>query len=315
MEVTVIKNRMARLATGVATAALLATALAVPATAAVPAATSGGSTYGQFGGDGYAGFSLDYTLTDTSTLAKLFLEVDISGAASVKLFSVTLNGSSVKGCQQPTAAGFTCDFKTVRTNDTFHIDLALQPLAGADVVALSGGWSSSGYVTGGNNSHGDAWDLCQIGQDGCIDGDPNDPAMLNVLTSTRNSSVDAAAGFGNKTLSTASDFGTNNQAATLLNLPAGKYASVNDNFAPDASGFPIIELTVNNGALATFQLQIFYPKGTKAPSSYIHTSDNYPTETYYECQKGSPKVSCFTWEQKSNTAVLYLLHNGGVRRS
>jgi len=291
-------NRIHLKRLGSAFAAVALVALSVGSvSAAVPNASATGFSYGDFGGNGYAGFSETFTLTDSSTLSKLYLESDIVGGASVPVLSATLNGSSVaNACSvQASPLSVKCLFKTVRTNDVINVTFGVDPLASASSVTTEGFWSSSGYVTGGNNSHGDAW-----------------PSGL--LTANRGGNGNFAGGFGNASLATdIVNLGGNSQAATLKGLPGGKYASVNDDAAPDAtSGFPVIELHVNDGAPATFQLVIVYPKGTNAPKGYEHTSDGYPTVTYTSCARGDTS-DCFVWSNKNTTTILYLSHNGFVR--
>jgi hypothetical protein len=314
MEVTVNKQQFRKLATVGAAAALSLQLLAGVASAAVPNATSGGFTYGSFAGDGWAGFSLSYDYSDSSTLAKLYLKIEIAGGEAIQTFDITKNGSNVNGCST-SATLITCQIKTVRAGDHFDVLLVVQPTVDASEVRLRDGWSSTGYVEGGNNSHGDAWDLCQSGQAGC-DVD-TDAATLNELVSSRTGDANTAAGFGNTSLNTSTtNLGGNGQAASLKNLPNGKYAFVNDNAgdAPD-SDYPFIELSVNGGAPATFQVLIVYPKGTSAPKYFEHVSTGYATVNYYACAKNAPKLNCFDWSNQNNTVTMYPAHNGTLRRS
>ncbi len=309
------KQQFRKLAIVGAATALSLQLLAGAASAAVPSATSGGSTYGPFAGDGWAGFALTYDYNDSSTLAKLYLEIDIAGGAAVQSFDITKDGSSVKGCAT-SATLITCQIKTVRMGAQFAATLVVRPTADASEVRLTGGWSSTGYVVGGNNSHGDSWDLCQDGQSGCqVD---NDPLTLNELVSSRTGDDNTAAGFGNTSLNTSTtNLGGNGQAASLKSLPNGKYAVVNDN-AGDGGAFPLVSITVNDGApldgTGTFQLVIVYPKGTNAPSSYTHTTDAN-VQIYTACAKNQAKFECFDWSNRNNTVTLYLHHNGTLKRA
>lgn len=301
MEVTVNKQQFRKLATVSAAAALSLQLLAGVASAAVPTADASGSSYGAYGGNGNAGFQTTFVYGDGSTLSKLYLEADISNATDVVILEATKNGDAVNGCSENASPfGIKCLFKTVRYGDTFVVTFAV--VGNGGTVSTLPLWSSTGYVTGGNQSHGDAW----IGSD-------NDLA----LTAAYNGDANFAGGFGNTSLNTSTtNLGGNGQAASLKNLPNGKYAFVNDNAgdAPD-SDYPFIELSVNDGAPATFQVLIVYPKGTSAPKYFEHVSAGYATVNYYACAKNAPKLNCFDWSNKNNTVTMYPAHNGTLRRS
>lgn len=303
-------KRIRKLATVAATAALAVQLFAGTASAAVPNATSGGFSHGDFSGNGWAGFELSYDYLDGSTLSRLYLKIDIAGAAKIQAFDITRGGTSLKGCSVSETV-ITCSAKTVRNGEHFAATLVVEPLETASEVRLTEGWSASGYVTGGNNSHGDSWDLCQAGQNGCQVDD--NPETLNELVSSRTGDDDTAAGYGNLTLSTKTS--NNKQSAQLNGLPSGKWASVNDNAGSDGVGFSIIDLSVNGGDEASFELVITYPKNTSAPKSYFHFANaNYPDTEYFVCSK-KQTTNCFTWNKKTYQATLYLEHNGSLRRT
>jgi hypothetical protein len=307
MEVTVNKHSFRKLATVGAAAALSLQLLAGVASAAVPDADASVATAYNFANGGYAGFSTTLSYNDGSTLAKLYLEADITGASTtvdkpVPVLIATKNGNAVNGCsvviaQTDPILSVKCTFKTARFGDVYVVKFGVVPASATASVSTLPKWSSTGYVTGGNSSHGDFWS----------------PAAP--LTSTGSTSPDLAAGFGNLTLTTKSDFASNNQYAKLQNLPTGVYASVDDNSGGVVDGFAAILLSVNDGGPATFQLLITYPNGVGAPDYFTHVSAGYPTATYYACAKNAPKVNCFDWSNKANTITLYLTHNGSIRRS
>ena len=296
-----MNKQIRKLATVAATAALALQLFAGASSAAVPNGTSSGAVLGEIGGDGYAGFTTAFTFQDNN-LAKLYFEADITNGASVPVFSATRNGDSVK-CSV-TAAVIKCEFKNVKNGEQFAITFAIKPAAADDVTAV-GGWSSTGYVVGGNNSHGDAWG---------IGGKDSDGDQILSLTAEYNPSGDYAAGFGNSTLST--KISNNKQSATLKRLPGQSWASVNDAGSTDLyGGFPEVTIEVpGDTASTTFDLEITYPKNTQAPKSYLHISDGYSNTEYFVCGRGET-VNCFTWNKKTYTATLYLEHNGGVRRT
>lgn len=282
------------------------------ASAAVPEATATSGSYGNFSGDGWAGFWSHYVFGDNN-LPKLFLEIDITGGTTeqdvnpVPYIAVTKNDNPVSGnpcsvnlATETTPLNVKCSFKTIRFGDTFNVDIAVEPDANATAVTATPLWSSTGYTQsdGGGNSHGDTW-----------------PSTEKTDTSLRSGDGNTAAGFGNFELNTTLDqFGGNGQAASLKNLPNGKWAYVNDNAGTASdSNFPKIDITVAN--TDPFQLLIVYPKGSGTPKSYIHESSGFGTETYNACQKGKTKINCFEWSNKNSTVTLYLSHNGQLRRS
>ncbi len=289
-----------KLATVSATAAIALQLFAGASLAAKPTATATSTSYGTYGGDGNAGFTTTFTFDDTSTLSKLYLEARVTGGASIvpSLLNATRGTQNVtEDCSiQATPLAVTCVFKSVRGGERITVTYGVLPAAAATAVTTQGVWSTTGFGSGsGDNSHGDDW-----------------PAPAQ--TASRNGSDDFAAGFGNTTLET--KLANNKQAAKLTGLPAAKYASVNDNGSGTFFGFPQIDLTVNNGAAANFQLVITYPKNTKSPNSYIHfASTGYPDTEYFLCKNGQPQVNCFTWSKQTYSATLYLAHNGSLRRT
>ncbi|HET7829834.1 MAG TPA: hypothetical protein VFL03_09740, partial [Candidatus Limnocylindrales bacterium] len=263
-------KRIRKLATVAATAALALQLFAGPASAAVPNATSSGSSLGAIGGDGWAGFTTSYTFQDNN-IPKLFLEIDIVNGASVPQIDVTRNAKPAN-CGTVSATLIKCQFNSVKRNDTFNVTFAVEPASAGDVT-VQGGWSTTGYVEGGNNSHGDLWG---------IGGKAADGKQITSLVARYNGDGDYAAGWGNGSLST--KVSNNKQSAKLSGLPANKWAAVNDAGGGSFGGFPAVDITVNGGAAANFTLEITYPKPTSAPKSYLHISDNYSDAEYFLCQ-------------------------------
>ena len=201
-----------------------------------------------------------------------------------------------------TAAVIKCEFKSVKKGEQFAITFAVKPATASNVVA-SGGWSSTGYVVGGNNSHGDAWGI----------GGKNAAGQIMSLTATYNASGDFAGGFGNTTLTTQAS--NNKQSAKLTGLPSGKYASVNDDGSTALyGGFPEIDITVNDGNPANFQLVITYPKNTQAPNAYLHISSGEQTRTS-SARRARRRSTASPGTRRAATATLYLAHNGSLRRT
>ena len=277
---------------------VLAGTMATGAMAARPDATATSLTYGDFGGNGHAGFSTTLAYEAKSTASKVYLNAPITGGTGVPLLSVTRNGSAVDACEvvaDPLA--IRCEFRKVRNGDVLQAVFSVSPAADASAVTADAEWSTTGYVSGRNNSHGDAW------EDGA-------------KTAFRNASPNFAGGFGNQNLSTGGVLGYGNrQIASLVGLPAAGYASIDDDAGTTDTHYPLIAIKVNDGHPAAFVVQIVYKAGSPAPASFVHTSDGYPTAEYLPCVYGQPKEGCFTYKASTNTATIYLLHNGSLRRT
>ena len=76
-------KRIRKLATVAATAALTLQLFAGASLAAQPNASASGSTFGDFGGGGYAGFTTTFRYRDSSTASKIFMEAKVTGGASI----------------------------------------------------------------------------------------------------------------------------------------------------------------------------------------------------------------------------------------
>lgn len=292
-----MRTNVMRVVAAVAAAAILAGQFATGVLAKVPEATATSTTFGDFGGNGNAGFSATLEYTAKSTASKVYLNVAITGGESVPLLSVTRKGVPTDDCSVVSSPlGIRCLFKLVRAGDTLSIVYAVRPTAAASAVTADAEWSTAGYVSGGNNSHGDAW------QDG-------------VRTAKRNPSPNFAGGFGNRSLSTAGVPGAGNpQIASLLDLPEGRYASIDDDAGQTGTAYPLIVIRVNDGKPAPFRVQIRYGAGSK-PVSFVHVSEGYEDAEYFHCGHGQPLVNCFTFDKATKTATIYLLHNGSLRRT
>jgi hypothetical protein len=277
---------------------VLAGTMATGAMAARPSATATSLTFGDFGGNGDAGFSATLAYSAKSTAARIYLDAPITGGSGVPLLAVTRNGSAVDACEVVAAPlAVRCEFRLVRNGEVLQAVFAVSPAAGASAVTADAEWSTTGYVSGRNNSHGDAW------EDGAT-------------TAHRNPSPNFAGGFGNEHLATGGELGSGNtQIASLVGLPAGGYASIDDDAGDTDSDYPLIDITVNDGHPAAFVVKIVYPAGSPPPTSFVHTSDGYPTAEYLPCVYGQPKEGCFTYKAWTSTATIYLLHNGSLRRT
>lgn len=281
--------------------------------AAVPeASVSSEAIPAQFSAGHDAGFRGRYTYRDGSTLAKLYLVIDVQGADANSYLSIKKNGASVT-CTR--AIPVACSFKTVRLNDVFDVVAAFTPSAGSTSVTATFIWSTTGStISDGGQSHGDTW-----------------PTVPVALTASLSTDDDYAGGF-------LADAGTvvangqvvsadNIQATKLVGLPAGVAATVKDGITssactPDATTTCAAfigewsEVTVADGESFTtaFQIVITFYAGT--PKSFVHTYGAGQQETIYACtNKKNPAASapCFTWSARTNQATIYALHNGSWR--
>jgi hypothetical protein len=304
MEVTVNKHSFRKLATVGAAAALSLQLLAGVASAAQPAADNSFDAQPLVyttGND--VGFVSTFTLRDSSTLAKLYGKFVVTGASAVTLTATAGGRDVTSSC--PLAAGssfrYDCTFKTVRTGVQIVVTLVATPssyVTGASVTATQE-YSTTGFTTSdGGASHGDSWYIPQ--------------------TSTFSSDPNYAGGYGAASISTDKHLNSGNrQSAELANLPTVRVvATIRDDAACDvvSSEYDCVVINVGNGGtFSTFQLLITY-YGNGAPTFYVHTYGD-STDTINECPKKGAKVDCFTWNNRSNTATIFLQHNGSIRRS
>jgi hypothetical protein len=315
------RARVRRLAATAIIGSLLAIqGFAASATAAIPSANAASQAY-PYSGDHAAGFFGSFHLTDSSTLSRLYLRVDLVSPENLTnvYFKVTRNGADVtaRDCGPATDShpeDFVCTFKTVRNTDVINVGVAWDPGTAQSVVA-SFIWNSVGVPDNGDLSHGDDWDgalltaLASNDPDGNFDGGftlEGDPIIANAPISA-----------------------TNVQAARIVGLPAGTGASVEDGpgvQAPDcvtegqidcnATFGEWVETLVGVGDSLTslWQLQITYASGTPKSFVHIYTLPGDP-ETYLQeyiepCPKKNPEYPCFTWSAKNKTATIFTYHNG-----
>jgi hypothetical protein len=313
------RARVRRLAATVIVGSLLAIqGFAASASAAIPAAQAHSFGY-PYSGDHAAGFFGYFHLTDSSTLSRLYLRVDLLDPVPLAnvYFKVTRNGTDVtsKDCgpaPAPNAEDFVCTFKTVRNTDVLNVGVAWDP-GTAELVHASIVWNSVGVPDNGDLSHGDDWDGALLtashsnGENGNFDGGftlLDDPIIANAPISA-----------------------TNVQAARIVGLPAGTGASVRDGITADpgcvsdaqvdcnATFGEWVETFVGIGDSLTslWQLQITYASGT--PKAFVHVYTDPLTGALLQeyvgpCAKKSPTYPCFTWTPKTKTANIFTYHNG-----
>jgi hypothetical protein len=312
----VARARFGRRTVALTAASLLALQLFSGAgIAAVPSATASADALAPgYSGTNASGYRATFDYTDASTLAKLFLHVNTTGAESRTFLSITKNGAAVSNACEP-GLPLDCSFRQVRQGDHFVVTLGLAPLASATAVSAEFIWSSNGATdSDGGTSHGDTW------------VDPDGPA-----TTPKSTDPNFGGGFfgtGGGTVQNANVGPGNSQSTKLANLPAAVAATVLD--GPNVTFACITTSTVNcatqfgewseihvgDGQVFTtaFQALISYA-GNANPKGYIHALDGGGQEAVGLCPKKNPAASapCFTWNNQSNTATLYLLQNGGIK--
>jgi hypothetical protein len=310
----VIRARVGRLAAAVSIGSLLAIqVMAGSAGAAVPSADATSqpipASYTAGHAAGFRGF---YHLTDTSTLSKLYLRIDVDPALATNVYkSITRNGAAVTGntCDV-VEQDVICTFKTVRSTDFFVAVAAFAPAAGQTQVIATYLWSSTGVPQNGDNSHGDAWD--GIPQTATLTaGDVNYGGAFTLD--------------GDRTVQNSPVGPGNVQATKLVGLPVGVAATVRDGPGVLSTCVPSatvncdglfgewIEVFVGDGlSYPVWQIQATYASGT--PKSFVHTftdANGDPiSEPINTCAKKSPTIPCFTWDAKTSTATILTTHNG-----
>lgn len=300
-------------------ATLLSTAGLTLAT--VPSATATSEAIpAQYSATGNAGFRGFYHYTDGSTLAKLFLDIPVTGADSNVYLLVTRNGKPV-ACAM--ALPVACVFKSIRFDEQFVVVAAFHPIPGSTSVSATIGWSTTGSSSNdGGTSHGDTWPTPLVTQTATLSTDSNYGGGFNVV---------AGGGIGNGQSVSAS----NRQATRLANLQAGLAATVldgatnlpdidcipNDPSTPQVDCSALIgewsDVSVGDGQSfdTPFTVLIVFYSGT--PKGFVHTyfdANGDPQQEFIgSCAKKNPVYPCFTWSASTNTATIYTFHNGSYK--
>jgi hypothetical protein len=289
-------------------------AFAGTATAAVPSASaSSEATPAFYSAGNAAGFRGIYDYTDSSTLSRLMLVIEASGADSVAYLAVTRNGNAVaNACGN--SIPIVCTFRQVRTPDHFVVTAAFTPAVGEDSVTATYSWSTTGTTPSDpGSSHGDIWD--GIPQTASLNTDPNFGGGFVTSGSGTIQNVQAVSA-------------SNIQATKLGSLPAGVSATVQDgpgvtSPCTDTATFVCAEaigewseVFVGEGETfsSVFTVSIVYFQGT--PKRFVHTfGDPLQQEEIGPCPKKNPASAapCFSWSANTNTATIFTFHNGSYR--
>jgi hypothetical protein len=282
--------------------------LAQASSEAIPAQYSAGEA---------AGFRGIYDYQDGSTLARLILKIETSGAASVAFRAATKNGAAVANACDTGVPVMTCTFRQIRFQDHLVVVAAFNPAASATSVSATFSWSTTGATPndGGDHSHGDIWD--GTSHTATLSTDPNYAGGF---------STSSDGSISNLQVVTAD----NRQATGLASLPAGVAASVEDGPAIESSCTDTVdvdcsdvigewsEVFVGDGQSfeTVFTITIVYYQGT--PKGFVHTygdPDDPEQEFIGPCPKKAPAsgAPCFTWSARNNTATIYTFHNGSYK--
>ena len=312
MRATSKRRPLAAVAAGLLIAATFLGTTA-PAFAAVPTGTATLEALPtQFTQGSQVGFRATFDEQDSSSLAKLYLVLNTTGASGITYLSATLNGASTpRACSQ--ALPVTCVWRNVRPGDHVVVTAGYTVVAGGTAVTGDGIWSTTGQATSdGGTSHGDTW---------------QDTPKTSTLSTDANFGGGFSATSGTVIANGQAVSATNRQATKVGGLPAGVLATVLDGTTTNADCGPIdcstafgewSEVTVGDGQTfgTAFQIVITYYQGT--PKGFVHrygSAPDYSYELVGACPKRNPASAapCFTWSAKLNQATIYTLHNGSWR--
>ena len=320
------RARISRI-TSIGAAALLTLGL-LPgvASAALPSAqVTQRSLLAQYSAGNDAGFTGSLTNADTSTLSRLYLEIDTTGVSALTYIRATVNGAVVaNACDRPgDPLPIDCQFRLVRPGDAVVVVVGVTPdgsLARAHYT-----WATTGFGSGGgDNSHGDTWevrntDLSDFYSEASLSTDPDYAGGFNESSIATNLIVSAS----------------NRQGARLSNLPAAVPSSVDDTVLDGSSALLTcvetaaidcdqlvgdwVEVNVGDGQTfgSVFVIEIVYYQGN--PKFFVHSyldEDNQVQQEYVgPCPRRNPASSapCFTWKASTGTATIYTYFNGGWR--
>jgi hypothetical protein len=241
-----------------------------------------------------------------SNISKLFLTARTTAAFD----SVTwINSGNTAGTCSPGTGGgvaLRCNWKPFKPGASVRVRLVLTAPASGSALPVNFEWSSTGFVTGGNNSHGDLFTK-------------NDSAALNGDTNSfagRYIKKDAS-----KVVETNQDLGEGNPQSTKITAPVDEIpviAAEDDDltdcqelFGEDCFGQATI-INVNAGQVYPdgFTVEVVY-LGEFPDADFIHFLDNGGSEDLDPCGE-EPEVPCFdlTVDEGFTFVTFHLLQNG-----
>jgi hypothetical protein len=246
-----------------------------------------------------------------SNISKLFLTARTN--AAFDSFILTNTGNTKGSCSGGPGGGVAlrCSWKPFKPGATTRVLLILTAPASGNSLPVNFEWSSTGFVAGGNNSHGDLFTK-------------NDSVALN-------GDVDNFAGrwiklgSTNLVVQTNQDLGEGNPQSTKVHAPKDgipvtvaeddDISDCTDYFGEENTCFgQAAILNVNNGETFddAFTVVLVYA-GVFPYAQFIHFPDNGDPEELAECGE-VPEAPCFQldvdYEANTTTATLYLLENG-----
>ena len=244
-----------------------------------------------------------------SNISKLFLTARTNAAFD----SVTVinTGKTAGSCSPGTGAGIAlmCSWKPLKPGASVRVRLILTAPASGSSLPVNFEWSSTGFVRGGNNSHGD---LFTKDDSAALNGDINSFAGRWLKSGTENLIVQT-----NPALSNGNPQSTKITAPTDgIPVTAGEDNDLSDCqelFGEDCFGQASV-INVNDGETfpGGFTVEVVY-KGKFPYAEFVHILDDGTPEFLEECGE-TPEPPCFEldvdWYAHTTTVTFHLLENG-----
>ena len=243
-----------------------------------------------------------------SNISKLFLTART--AAAFDSVTVINDGNTAGSCGAGPGGGVAlqCKWKPFKPGASTRVRLILTAPASGSSLPVNFEWSSTGFVPGGNNSHGD---LFTKNDSAAVNGDIDSFAGRWVKAGSANLVVQT-----NPNLSNGNPQSTKIMAPTSgIPVTAGEDSNLSDcqEFFDGCFGQASV-LNVNDGAIfpGGFTVEVVY-KGKFPYAEFVHFFDDGTFEELEECGE-TPAAPCFQadvdWYAKTTTVTFYLLENG-----
>ncbi|HET9540773.1 MAG TPA: hypothetical protein VFQ46_09260 [Candidatus Limnocylindria bacterium] len=241
-----------------------------------------------------------------SNISKLFLTART--AAAFDSVTVINDGNTAGSCGAGPGAGIAlqCKWKPFKPGASTRVRLILTAPASGSSLPVNFEWSSTGFVPGGNNSHGD---LFTKNDSAAVNGDIDSFAGRWVK-----------AGSANLVVQTNPNLSNGNPQSTKVNSPtdaipvtAAEDPDLSDCQAEFEGCFGQASvLNVNDGATfpGGFTVEVVY-LGEFPYADFIHFFDNGESEDLDPCGE-EPEAPCFdlTVDEGFTYVTFYLLQNG-----
>jgi hypothetical protein len=246
-----------------------------------------------------------------SNISKLFLTARTD--AAFDSVTVTNTGKTAGSCSPGSDDGIAlqCKWKPLKPGASVRVRLILSAPESGSSLPVNFEWSSTGYVTGGNNSHGD---LFTKDDSAALNGDINTFAGRWVKAGDENLIVQT-----NPALSNSNPQSTKIIAPTdAIPVTAGEDNDLSECealFGEDCFGQASV-LSVNAGQVypGGFTVVVVY-KGKFPYAEFVHILDDGTPEFLEECgESPEPEPPCFEldvdWYARTTTVTFHLLQNG-----